>query len=533
MRHQRVVQAVLGQLIGLLPLPGLQRVARRRVDQAMAGQPDGRALVQSGPLGGRQRVEALAQGVARQRVHAQPVALLARHEDRGVPRQAGQPLGRIRRLHQLAAQFGVQVIQHRDPGQEGQRVRIEVGQQMGDEALAQLPAPGLQRQHAGALGAALVQHRQGQLQAQRPAFGHFVQAGRHVAVGRGAEAVAHQFDGFLDAEAQLGGSDDGALPVADQVVDAELAVAARGDDHQQVGRHVAQQIAQRLARRPGQAIRLVHDQHDVHGRLRHLGQPDRDAFQVTRRRGVQQHMAEGRPARADAHRQRQPLGQPGRVVLGLRRQPGHHGAARQVLAPPLRQQRGLAETGWRLHQHDRVIAPAGVVRVHAGTCHQMPGHARRRDLQEQVAGRRSGSRGHLSGIPGLLGMGGRHAVRCAGCRRFQGQWELFHSIVPLRCGRPMRYLRPPAGSGAGPGRPAYYRIAMGAARDRLAPAPRSATKGTSCITICWFRSMAAACRSRSWATPSAWRAPWAPASRSFTPSPITAARCRATSRCCA
>ena len=373
--------------------------------------------MQAAPLGCRQRVEAFAQGVPGQRMHAQPVPLFVGHEDGRVAGQRCQALRGGHGLDQGAAKLGMQVVQHRHAGQERQGVGIEVGQQMADESFAQFTALGLQRHHAAALAAAL-QHRKRQLQAQRPALGHFVQARGRVAVSRRAEAVAHQLDGLFDAEAQLRRPRHGTLSVGDQVVDPELAVAARGHDRQQVGRKVAQQVAQRLARGPGQAVRLVHDQHHVQRRLRHLGQPGGDALQSARRDGIQQHMAEGRPAGADAHGQRQALDEARRVVLRLGRQPGDHGAARQVLTAPLRQQRSLAESGGGLHQHHRVIAPAGVVRLHARARQQMPGHPRRRDLEQQVAG--GSNRGRRHRLPGFIGGGLGHA----GGVGARGRWPL-------------------------------------------------------------------------------------------------------------
>jgi hypothetical protein len=119
-------------------------------------------------------------------------------------------------------------------------------------------------------------------------------------------------------------------------------------------------------------------------------------------------VAEGRPARALAHRQGQRLHQALGVVARLRQQPGDDGAAGQVLAPPLRQQRGLAVAGRRHHDTDRrcVVAGAGLqLRPHQ----QMRRHARRRDLQQQVVDGVGGVRCHgetamLSAVrPAVLG----------------------------------------------------------------------------------------------------------------------------------
>ena len=130
--------------------------------------------------------------------------------------------------------------------------------------------------------------------------------------------------------------------------------------------------------------------------LRHLGQPDRHAFEAGRRDGLQQRVAEGRAARAGANGERQALHEARDVVLRLRRQPRHDPALRQMLAAPLRQQRGLAEAGRRLHQDHRVVAQLLVVGLQAGPRDLVARHARRRDLQQQVvwsAGRVTEKRG--------------------------------------------------------------------------------------------------------------------------------------------
>ena len=194
----------------------------------------------------------------------------------------------------------------------------------------------------------------------------------------------------------------------------QRAIAARGHDHPQVGRRVAQQVGERLARLLWQPLGLVHDQHQVERRLRDLGQPGGDAFHACRRCRFEQRVAETRPGSADTHRQRQGLHQALRVVLRLRQQPGDHRPVRQMLEPPLRQQRGLAEAGRRLHQHHRVVAQARVASEQPRAHHQVTRHARRRDLEQQVIRRPGAGQVRRS----------RHVTQPAVARRLQPGWAI-------------------------------------------------------------------------------------------------------------
>ena len=63
-RHQRVVQAALGQVVGGFALAGGQRVLRRRFEQPERGQTIGCTRIQRGLLGARQLREAAPQLVA-------------------------------------------------------------------------------------------------------------------------------------------------------------------------------------------------------------------------------------------------------------------------------------------------------------------------------------------------------------------------------------------------------------------------------------------------------------------------------------
>jgi hypothetical protein len=399
--HHRFVEAAFGQVVGEVGLPGGQRVPCGVADPAQLGQTLGGARVQLRLLVRRQLGEAVPQLVARQRVHAQPVTGFADREHRGVARQPGQPLARRSPRYQPLAQVGMQVVEDRDARQEGHVGRVEVGQQQFDERIAQRSDMRRQQRHRGVRVAARAHGRQRELQPERPAFGQLVQSGRGVAVDAVAEARARQLERLVEPEAQLRRADDGAVAIGEQVIDLEAMVGARGHHHAQVRRCIAQQIAQRLERRGWQALGLVDDQHDVEGRLRHLGQPGGDAFEAGRRRRFDQRVAEGRAPGAGAHRQGQALHEARHVVLRLRGEPRHHGAARQMLTPPLRQQRCLAEAGPCLHHDHRKVAQLRVVGLQARPCHLMARHARRRDAQQQVVGgcaRRTGSGGGGHGL---------------------------------------------------------------------------------------------------------------------------------------
>ena len=158
-----------------------------------------------GLLGRRQIGEAAAQRVARQGVHAHPLAASA---------AAKTGVSRARRASRSAAsarpvdgpaQVGVQVIEDGDARQECEIDRIEIGQQHRCELLAQHAAACAASAATSARGSSPRHHRQRELQAERPALGEFVQAGGGVDVDRGTEAAPHQGDRLVEPEAQHDG----------------------------------------------------------------------------------------------------------------------------------------------------------------------------------------------------------------------------------------------------------------------------------------------------------------------------------------
>jgi hypothetical protein len=374
---------------------GGQRVLRGVLQHAVIGQPVRGARMQGLLLSRGQLLQALAQGFVRQRVHAQPVGLFGRDEHGRVAHQALQPAAVVAFRRQCAAQVRVQGIGHRNTGQEVQVLGVQAAQQVCQHLRAQAAA---MRCHARQSRAVAGGGGDGQreLQAQRPAFGQFVQARDFVAVDPVAEAVAHQLDGLVQREAQPRRADRQAIAVGHQVFQLQLAIGSGGNDAVQVGRDVAQQVGQGLARGARQPVGFVDDQHQVQRALRHFRQPAGHAFQPGRAARLQQRVAEGGPPRAHAHGQGQALHEAGGIVLRLRQQPGDGGPVRQVVAPQLRQHGRLAEAGRRLHHHHRGRAQRRIA-TQAGARDHVARQAGRRDLQQQVAGGRDGAGGHGGG----------------------------------------------------------------------------------------------------------------------------------------
>ncbi len=393
-RHQRFVEAALDELVGDLGLPGGPGVARRLLEQVLLGEPTRGARMQLGSLVRGQRGESLPQRSARQGVHAHPLAVFGDDEDRSVARHPRQPLGGVAAVDENAAERGMEIVDERDAGQQREVLGRQVGEQGADELLAQAAAARRQRTDLGARVCTGRHHRQRELQPERPAFGELVQPRRRVVTDGGTEPAAHQGDRLGELEAKLRRADLDALTVVDEVVDAELAVCAGGDDDAQVGRRVAKQVRQRLDRRRRKAVGLVDDQHDVERGVGHLREPRGDAFEGGRLRRRKQRVAEARPPGAGANGERERVHQARRIVDRLRREPGDDRPARQMLAPPLREERRLAESGGSLHEDDRVPAHAVVGREQPFARDEVARHTRRRDLEQEVADAARKRRGH-------------------------------------------------------------------------------------------------------------------------------------------
>ena len=130
-------------------------------------------------------------------------------------------------LEQGLAQLGMQRIENAHAGQESQVGGRQVGQQDGDELVADGHALALQACDAAPFRLATGQHRQRQLQAQWPAFGHFVQARGRVAVELHTEAAAHQFERHRRSEEPDRGPNAG-IGRHDHALDADLLGHSRG-----------------------------------------------------------------------------------------------------------------------------------------------------------------------------------------------------------------------------------------------------------------------------------------------------------------
>ena len=150
-----------------------------------------------------------------------------------------------------------------------------------------------------------------------------------------------------------------------------------------LGSVLCSRVGQGVARGRRQPVGLVDDQDRIQRRLGHLGQPHRDPFQSLRGSGIEQGVAERRSACACAKGQREALHQPLRLVCLLCRQPCDDCAVSQLLEPPLRQQRGLPEPCWGLHQDDWAIAKLFVCQQ-ARTRNKVARHARWGDLEDKV-----------------------------------------------------------------------------------------------------------------------------------------------------
>ena len=196
--------------------------ARRRIDQAVVGQP-GDARVQGACSPSAGAVEALRR-FARQRMHANPLAMFARHED-GCRAQLRARRSAARRTASWRAQSA-------DAGSRRMETRVRNPRLPGSRLARSWPTKrsrssppfACSEREAAPLAATLLQRRERQLQAEWPAS---VSSCRRAAVSgspSARRAAAHQLDGFVDPEAQWSAR-DGALAIGDRVVDAEAAVA--------------------------------------------------------------------------------------------------------------------------------------------------------------------------------------------------------------------------------------------------------------------------------------------------------------------
>ena len=209
-------------------------------------------------------------------------------------------------------------------------------------------------------------------------------------------------------------ADHRTLAVVDQVVDARWQSLRAATHHPQVGRRVAQQVGQRLARLLWQALGLVDDQHHVERRLRDLGQPGGDAFQHPSATPLR--AACGRnPAGRRRHAPPAPAPAPGAsgcpaAAPAARRPPRRAPDARVAIAPAARSCRSRpgpapgppgGRAGARRRQQPRAH-------------HQVTRHARRRDLEQQVVRRPGAGQVRRS----------RHGIQPAVARRPQPGWAI-------------------------------------------------------------------------------------------------------------
>ena len=208
-RHHRFVEAALGQLVGHLA-PG--RTQGRGAPRPRAGPcSDSHAAARAcsvGLLVRGQGVESRPQRIARQRVHAQPVAALRRRRRPACRAPARRGARRRRAATRTPHRCGMQVVEERDARQQTEVGRREVGEQQADELLAQ----------AAAAGASAAISARGSAPADITVSASCSPSGQPSAIScrraaaswstRGAEPAAHQRDRLAELEAQLRRADD-------------------------------------------------------------------------------------------------------------------------------------------------------------------------------------------------------------------------------------------------------------------------------------------------------------------------------------
>ena len=243
-------------------------------------------------------------------MHAQPVARLAGDEDRRVARQPRQPLAGVGvlarpRAHSSGCSRSRIEIRVRNATSAGSR--LASSRLTNRSCSAPACADSTETSACGSPPAAITDSA-----SCRPSGQPSASSCRRAAASRSTRApkrAAHQLDRLVEPEAQLrSGRRRVHCAVGDQVVDLELAVGARRDHGAQVGRRVAQQVGQRVARRRRQPVGLVDDQDDVE---RRSARPRRARPSRLRGRSAAPPRAgcgrrSGRPA-AGAHRERQAL----------------------------------------------------------------------------------------------------------------------------------------------------------------------------------------------------------------------------------
>ncbi|ARF84869.1 uncharacterized protein BCN122_I1482 [Burkholderia cenocepacia] len=434
----RILEAALRERVRSLELAGRVRVARGFLGHPVRVEPGGRAGVQRAALGVGTRSQPIAQRVAHERVQPAPVRIVRRGEQRRVAGEPREALGRVHVVEQRRAQRRMQPIGDARARQERGVVGRQVREQQLDEPVARAVHPlGERVDRLARIGRA--RHRgHRELQPERPAVDALEQPRARVGIHPLREARADQRDRLVERETQPVGARQRALAAREQVAGRVIEPASRGDDDMQVLRRVVQHVGERVEAGGRQPLRVVDDQQRLHRQLRDLGQPRGQAVERTRRAGRDQPPETG-PRAAGPHRLHEPLQQPRRVVALVGRQPHDRAAERDGFAAPLREQRGLAVTGRRLHQRDRAAVERRRGEAQPCAREQLRRHARRGRLQDQFGGGRVGA-------IGWVGHRGSSGVRRSRAGQRPG-WA---------CGKDrsnrVRASIPPATSGAAPAR---------------------------------------------------------------------------------
>ena len=199
------------------------------------------------------------------------------------------------------------------------------------------------------------------------------------------EALLEDGDRLFELEPQVFRLDAGKIAVGRELPRRHCQRRARSDDDVQVGRGVVEEVGQRFAhRRLRQPLGVVEHQHRRRGEARDLRQQAGERIELAVRllRILQRHGVEGRAPAGNPHRVKQRPGEARRIVLRVERDPGDQGPLFEPQAPPLHQQRRLAEPARSNHGNGR---PVAYVRPHAGKTvsrQRRPVRARRRGLED-------------------------------------------------------------------------------------------------------------------------------------------------------
>ena len=244
-----------------------------------------------------------------------------------------------------------------------------------------------------------LERRGGELQAQRPTLGDFLQPRAQIGVGPIGETLGQQAKRLGHLEAQFGRGNPAQVAMRQQVGCLQWNRVARARGDLQVGRQVVQQVVEDLQNfRVVHPFAIVEDERCRRGALgdfrEQRGQGRQRAGAAQRfERAPAQHAVALRPAQAFDDRARDQGG----TVVSIQAEPARDSPRLQPVEPPLREQRGLAVPGGRLDQKDRDVID-GPNSAQPLAHQQALAELRRRDLENNPRVERGVGHGYwLSG----------------------------------------------------------------------------------------------------------------------------------------